>query len=800
MNVIFFYKYLKFSKTYSIILFAIIVLIIVSCRSTKNVPEGYYLLNKYKLECDDKKIDNEELDAYIKQKPNRRILEVFRFHLGVYNIFFKTDAKKVRSKIAEIVGEEPVIYDDYLKKKSTLQLRSYLKNKGYYNANVFDTTIYRNKKANVYYTVKANIPYKILKVDYNIEDYVIESIVVRDSANSLLKIGKLFDSDVLQMERERISYLLKNKGYYNFMKEYIYYEVDSSLGINKVNITLGIKNIEGRLKHNKYNIRNIYVYPEYDHKIYQNDSTAVFDTIVLNNINFIFKGKLKTNLKILLSSIYIEKDDYYAKYNVDQTYKHLSELKLFKLINIKFTEIKSQNNKYLLDCYIQLSQFSKQSYITELEGTNSSGNIGAAANIQYQHKSLLQGAEIYHFKIGGGLQQQTSQSSAAIQSDEFIDEILPFNTIEYGGEMGIDIPKFWFINGNKSSAFVKKYQPKTNISLAYNYQNRPNYTRRIANLSYGYFWKSTKFLKHIVNPFEINLVDIPKIDSAFYADIENPFIKNSYRDYLISTSNYSLIYNNQDLKKRRRHMYLRANIEPAGNLLSTINKLTGVTNPSSTYLVANRKYAQYMKGDVDIRLYRMLYKENVLAYRFFAGLAYPYGNSSSIPFIKQYFAGGANSIRAWNVHELGPGSYYDTTSIFHYQNGDVKLEANIEYRFKLFWMIEAALFVDAGNIWSVVANDTRDGSIFKMNSFYDQIAVGSGFGTRFDFSFFVFRFDFGVKVRDPRMDAGSRFVLFEPPLVTTYNDVNINGNSTTATRFTIKESKFTVNIGIGYPF
>ncbi len=761
--------------------------IMFSCHPAKNIPDGHYLLNKYKIECNNKKIDKEELDAYIKQKPNRRILAVFRFHLGIYNLFFKPDAKKIRRKIADIVGEEPVIYDEYLKEKSAKQLKIYLKNKGYYYAEVKDTAIIKNKKANVVYQIKTGNPYRLRQIQYKIEDYVIESIVLRDTVNSYLHKNKLFDAEMLQSERERISEELKNRGYFNFSKEYIYYQVDSNLNSWQVDITVGIKNPDNAKKqrHSKYMINNVYIFPEYDHKEhldYADSIHATFDTIIINNINFIYHGKLKTNLKVILSANYIEKDDYYAKYNVDQTYKHLSDLKLFKMINISFKEAENNNNKHMLDCYILLTQFSKQSYIAELEGTNSSGNLGVAANLQYRHKSLLRGAEIYNFKIRGGIQQQTTLSSQSNNSNDIIDDILPFNTIEYGGETGIAIPQFWFINGNKSYGFVKKYKPKTNITIAYSYQKRPNYTRRIANLSYGYFWKSSKNTKHIVNPFEINLVDIPVIDSVFYSEIDNPYIKNSYKDYLITTTNYSFIYNNQRLNKQSNYMYLRANIEPAGNLLSTINKITKTTNQGNTYLVANRKYAQYMKTDIDIRLYKVLYRENILAYRFFAGIAYPYGNSSSIPFVKQFFSGGANSIRAWPVRALGPGSYDNSAETYNYQTGDIKLEANIEYRFKLLWMIEGALFVDAGNIWSVVQNDTRDGSLFDINTFYDDIAIGSGFGTRLDFTFFVFRFDFGVKVRDPAQQSGEKMVIF----------------SRRSDFF--KDLFSNVNIGIGYPF
>jgi outer membrane protein assembly factor BamA len=740
------------------------------------------------LSCDNKKVDSEELDTYVKQKPNRRMLGVFRFHLGAYNLFHSRKTNKFKEKIAGIVGEEPVIYDEYLKNKSVQQLKAYMRNKGFYEASVKDSVTQKKKKVNIAYTIISNKPYKFNNFYYKIEDSKIEKFVLRDTLNRMIKKDNLFDVDLLQSERERITQVLKNEGYYYFTKEYIFYEIDSSLNSHYVNITIVIKNFlkkHGELTslevpHQTYSISEVNYYTEFDQKsaIKEGDSyLGTFDTMNIDGINFLYRDRFKINPKVLMQSNYIIPGRLYTNNDVNQTYNHLNSLKNFKTINIQFNE--SDSVKNALDCDVQLSRLNYQSYTVDVEGTNSSGNMGVAGSIKYQHKSLFRKAEIFDFKIRGGIERQTTLLNSEEGSD--LEEFLKFNTLEAGGEMSINIPKFWFFGGSRNYEFTKKHDPKTQLITSYSFQRRPKYTRTIANFSFGYYWQGRKYVKHIINPFEINLVDIPVIDSAFYSEITNPYIRNSYKNYLITSTNYTFLFNNQD-NKRKNFSYLRFTFEPAGNALSTINKLTKTYNEGGSYLVMNRKYAQYTKSDLDFRYYQILAPGNKVVFRFFAGAGMPYGNSTSMPFVKQYYSGGANSIRAWPVRALGPGSYFDSTLTFNYQTADMKLEMNLEYRFKWFWLVEGALFADAGNIWALSKKDIREGGLFNLNSFYNDIAIGTGFGLRFDFSFFVFRFDFGVKVRDPVQETRSKYVIFT-------DRVNF-----------MKDLFDNVNVGIGYPF
>jgi len=780
----------------SVVIIFFVIISFSSCRPTRYVPEGNYLLNKSKIESSNKQINSDELESYIKQKTNKRILLVFRFHLWIYNIASSGKERKWKSKIKEIIGEEPVIYDDFLKTKSTKQLLQYLKNKGYYKAIVTDTTIYKNKKAKVEFRINSNEVYKINNIEYQFEDDSVKQIILDNSNNSLIKIGSPLDVDLLQSERNRVANVMNNNGYYYFSKEFIYYEVDSNSFENEARIKISIKKNVRKISdeefinenHKIYKIRNIYVYSDYDPKELLSDPNFYkenSDTLIFNNINFIYKDKLTVKPGIISQSTYIKPNDIFSKTITDKTYKSISSLRIFKLINIVYTDVSIENDN-LLDCFIQLTPFTLQSYTVELEGTNSSGNLGVASNLLYQHKSLFKGAEIFDIKFKGALEAQTTELK---DNDGIIQENIPFNTIEIGSESGLSFQQF--LLPIRSEKFTQKYNPRTKILVSYNFQNRPDYTRTILKNSFGYYWNGSKFIKHIVNPIEINSVRIKYNSEEFIESIKDQYIKSSYTNHLVTVTSYSLIYNTQNINKTRNFVYINWNAESSGNILTAINNFIGTDTIDGSYNLLGVKYAQFVKSEIDLRYYNILNKANNTVIRFFAGLGFPYGNINVLPFEKKYFSGGANSLRAWQVRSLGPGSFVDSLGLTN-QLGDIKLEANFEYRFKLIWVLEGAFFIDAGNIWAINSYDTRDGAMFKFSEFYKQSAIGTGLGARFDFSFFVFRFDVGLKVREPQFQNNQSWVienLFDKEWKENYKLANDR-----------KYRFFAFNFGIGYPF
>ncbi len=679
-------------------------------------------------------------------------------------------------------GEPPVIFEEYLTRQTTEQLSLYLINKGYRNALVTDTVKIKGQKATVVYKIEANEPYTISNFKYQVEDPRLKTIILNDTSNSLIHKGILFNLNLLDKERTRITNYIKTKGFYDFSKDHITFIADTNARQKKASVTIKVEQyLEKRAdttvktKHPRYKIKDIYVVTDYNKKTIMKNRDSFYntmDTVTYETLYFLYHDELKIKPKMLTQSIYIKQNEFYNIKDVQETHIHLSSLRIINIVNIKFEKIHdsiSPSNHHIreLNCIIRLTPQNSQSYTIEFDGTNSSGDIGVGGSFTYQHKNLFKSAEIFDLSIKGGIEFIKKRSITSLD-----------NTTEFGSEARLRIPRF--LLPLKGENFVKKYNPLTSLSISYNYQKRPDYTRRISNASYGYRWKGNKHLTHIINPLELNLVKLLESTSQFREQINrNPYLKESYEEHTIAVTNYSVIYNNQSIQQTKDFIFVRYNIEPAGNILTGVYNLFNISKQNGAYHLFGNPYSQYIKSDIDFRYYHILNETDKLVYRFFAGAGIPYNNSLAMPFEKKYFSGGANSVRAWQVRSLGPGSFQEEKFYAFPNNlGDIKIEANIEYRFDLFWVIKGALFLDMGNIWAIYPSDDRKGALFKFNDFYKDIAIGSGIGMRFDFSFFIFRIDFGLKTRYPDKKL-NRWI---------FNQDKISSND------------YNINIGIGYPF
>lgn len=774
----------NYFTSFSILLFGCIFLL-GSCNSTRFVPEGKYLLNKISIKVDDKSLKRDELKTHIRQKENLRILGMIKFHLGMYNL---SSGKKENDWLKRI-GEAPVLYDEFQTQRSKGQLLIYLRNKGYYNAEVNDSLKIdkRGKKLDLTFDISAKQPYRIRNYSYSIKDRNLHNIVLKDSVNRLIKTNDIFDLDLLNAERQRITKFLNDKGFYKFSEDFITFQADSNFYNYRVDLTVNIddallKNDENDVvPHQKYKIRNYLINPTFKSA---GLSTGVVeqdvDTLVFGNYIFTSAGKLKYKPFLFYDLNRLKDSSFYSLQNAEKTYRALNRLKQFKLINISFaeTDFLTNDSVPLLDCKMQLSPLPRQSFSVDIEGTNSSGNLGVAGNLNFQHRNVFRGAEVFDLQIRGARERQ----QALIDNSSF-----DFNTREFGVESSLTIPKFLsFIRSKRLFTFQI---PETKFTVGYNYQKRPDYTRTITNLKYGYNWKTSSFHFHTLNLIDLNYVRLYNPNPAFINSIKDLYIKSSFTDHLILASNYSWMYNTQNINKREDYKFYKINFESAGNLFglysALVNKdkatvLDSITNQNSSfYEILNTRFAQYLKGDFEYRYGHMIDKLSSVVGRAFIGIGVPYGNFDVLPFEKKYFTGGANGIRAWQVRSLGPGSYKAPVDTYPNQSSDIKLEANLEYRFKLFWRMEGALFMDAGNIWAINSKDNRSGAVFKVDEFYKQIAIGSGFGMRFDFTYFLFRLDLGMKMRDPSLVAGKRI---------------IPGN------YPIKGEHFNLSFAIGYPF
>jgi outer membrane protein assembly factor BamA len=756
------------------------------CFPAKYIPDGQYLLSEARIKTDTRQLNKSEMQTYIRQRPNKRILG-FRFHLWLYNRS-KPDKNNWINRGFRQIGEAPVVFDDYQANRSAEQLRLYLVNKGYFNAKVDHEVFFRKKEAFVTFNINSGVPYRIRSFHYVIEDTVLIPYILRDTINSLVRPGMVYDVDALQNERLRIESYLKNRGFYNFSKDYIWYAADTSGLLRSVDLILNVGkyaeiNSRGEVvqgSHPRYKVRNLMVYASVREKK-MNDSAALRlareDTAIYDGIRFVAPRLSPVKPRTIASAIFIQPGQFYNQASVTRTYQRLSSLKVFRFTDIQFEEEKAPAPFALereLNGQIHLYPQEMQSYALEAEGTNSSGNIGMAGNFNYEHKNLFRGAEQFNLRVKSAVETYPRQFASGFR-----------NTIEFGVESGIRIPRF--LLPLRTAQFVRRYSPSTTLSFAYNYQRRPDYTRTIANATFGYTWQGNSFNTFIVNPVELNAVKIFSIDPAFLQSIKGkPYLENSYQDHFVLVSGLSFVFNNQNLRKKEDFVYFKTNLESAGNLLATYFSLSGekgqpISSDTSRryYQIFGTQFSQFVRGEFDFRYNHLLNPTDWVVYRLYAGAGFPYGNSPSMPFEKKFFAGGANSIRAWQVRTLGPGTYNDTISRYPNSLGDIKLEANVEYRFKLFWKLEGAFFADAGNIWAIRSNDERPGAVFKLNRFLSDVAVGTGMGFRFDFSFFIFRIDVGMKTRNPSLPRGERWTFLNH----------------------IPEKKdFALSIAIGYPF
>jgi outer membrane protein assembly factor BamA len=745
-----------------------LLLFLGSCSSTKFVPEDEHLLTNVKIKNKARDISREKLKPYVRQHENTKLLGFWKFYLGLYNLSGQDDDKGFNRWLRRI-GEEPVIFDPYLVSQSAQQMKLYLNNQGYFQASVNDTVIYHGKqKAKVVYSIDPGDRYYINDVDYRIEDDSIRNEVLADTLETLLREGRPFTVELHERERERINENLRNKGFYKFSEEFIYFLSDTSIGDYRVNdslIVMSPEEVLGKKHHQKYRIDNVLFQVGIGtNELLNEDTVRVtngFDTLRIEDVYIVYEDELSFKPQLLTSSTYIRSNDYFNAELVDRTHQLLSSLRLFRYINIRFRETgrTNNNNEPLLDCIISLSPGKPQSFSVDIEGTNSSGNIGAAGSFNYQHKNLFKGGEFFTLNTRLARQNQFVRSSTE-----------EFNTIEIGGEASIVIPRFWI--PLRIQQFRQRYNPKTNLSLAYNYQRRPDYTRTIANARLGYNWRSSRYITHAFYPLEFNLVNIPNLSREFEERISETFLRYTYEDHLIVNMNYSFLFNQQTLGQKNDFWYFRANLESAGNVLSLLSPLWENGNNGDYSRLLGIRYAQYVKSDIDLRFHNRIDRYTSLVWRFFAGVGVPYGNLNVLPFEKRYFSGGANSIRAWPVRGLGPGSYSEEEFRFYNQTGDMKMEMNLEYRFKLFWLLEGALFVDAGNIWSIRESSSPEGGLFDVRNFYEEIAVGTGIGARFDFNYFIFRFDMGLKTHDPSLPEGERWIPLSRPW--RWDDVGFN--------------------------
>lgn len=768
--------------SYKILLLFAATLFLCACTSTRYVGKDEYLLNRVNVRVEDNPINTSDLKKAIRQRPNTRILGVFRFHLGLYNMSGRNEKKRI-NKWLRSIGEAPVIYSPFLTDRSINQLQLYLENKGFYGAKVRDSIWFKKKKAYVEYYISPGEVTRVRDYTFVPDSSIVGNalpisspimqLVLNDTSRTRLHRNMPMDIEILDSERERITDMLRNNGYFNFSKNHIHFYADTTreTGPQQAHLAVSINyNLGDSLSFKKYTIDNIRVNLDYDPMVLLHDTDSLYRRIRYGEYDIVYRESVKIKPKVILETIQFTKGELYNTRKVKSSYTRLQALNLFKFINIVFNERIDEEGRSVLDCEIQLTPMKRQSYNVFLEGTNNSGNIGVGGNFAYNHRNLFHGGENVTFSVWGALKKEKLREN----------EI--FSTTEVGTEVKLVTPQFW-MPVLRMDEFRRNFAPKTSISLSYSREHTQFYWRRIASAKFGYLWqRSDNKWRYNFDLIDLNYVMMPRVDSSFIQEMRNEYIKSAYTDHMILSANFSAVYTNQVVNTTENFSYFRGNLETSGNFLLGIDKLFGVrrtvTNDEKYYKTLGVRYAQFVKADGEYRFNQYINRANTIVYRFFAGCGYPYGNMKALPFEEAYYCGGANGIRAWQTRTLGPGAFKPEDSRYPNSVGDFKLEANIEYRFKLFWLLEGALFLDAGNVWYLTKYEKREGARLTSD-FYRQIAVGTGLGLRVDVNFFLLRFDLGLKMHDPSLPNNQRFVLF-----------NRNGG--------FKKSVF--NIAIGYPF
>lgn len=773
--------------------------LLASCNATRRVPTGQYLLTqnnvkiaKKKQLSEEEKVTVDELGRFIRQHPNKRFLGT-NFYLWVHN-----QANPVKdngwNRFKRRVGQSPVLLDTAQTFRSAREMNIYMKGRGYLDAEtsfVLDTA---RRKAGVTYYARQGDPYRIGRITYDFRDKLVESLIMSDSAATLLQTGAVFNISVLDNERVRITDFLKDRGYYNFTINNISYVADSTAGNRIIDLKMVIRqHLSGydaagdpMLDNSRiYRLRDVYVYPDYDPAAAASDSlyTSRLDTVVYKGLNIVYDSRQSVRPEILRRTINLYSNNLYNADQVKRAYDNIMRLGYYRSASILFSEIPddavSGSNlvtfiggnpadsaayaqESYLNCDILCIPALRQSYSVDLEATTSSAYYGILAKIGYQNRNLLKGVELFDASLRVGYEFMR------VKDKRF--------SFEIGGAVSFSFPRF--ITPFRVDRYNKKINPRTKVEFSYAVQRRPYYFRTLSSAIWGYSWGNGKYNNFILRPIDISIVKLRDVDQNFLDGLINPYLRNSYTSQIIAGLSGSYIYNNQLKDVARSSSSVRVNLETNGNLINGLVNLFGSRRTGDDYFrLFGVRYAQYFRADVNFARRFVFGPKTSLVYRLYGGWGYAYGNSASIPFERLFYSGGINSMRGWLARTLGPGEEPKPSDMdFPRQLGNFKLETNLEVRFPVWGILQGATFLDVGNIWFARQGGSNPESTFRFNRFYKQLGFNTGLGARFDFSFFVLRVDWGVKLHNPNEPVRQRWI----------QDFHLRNT--------------TLNFGVGYPF
>ncbi|WP_165749277.1 BamA/TamA family outer membrane protein [Cellulophaga sp. Z1A5H] len=740
---------------YSYIIGLAIVLICYSCGVSKYLPEGevLYTGSEINLQAQEDTLNTkkikEELLTLLPTSPNSKFLGM---RLGLY-YHFKAQKDKpgfINKWLNKKIGEEPVYLSSVNTQRVEELMRNRLDNRGFFYNKVSSEIKTTPKYGSVTYSANLPQPYRLENFNIQKDSLPIYKEIEKILTDTPIKAGTRFDLAVLKYERERIDHQLKQRGYYNFNSDFLIFEADTNhYKTPKFDLLLRLKKNTPQKSIIPYTIDSITVYPKYSIE----DTSTIKETTVVNGIKFIQENEFfKT--KRLKPYILFEKGQKYNANTAKLTSNRLSSIGSYKYVNIQFKEKDTTANTDdagSLDMDIYLSPLTKRSARVELQAlTKSNGFTGPGLAISHSNRNVFKGGETlsitgnfsYEMQLTGS--DNNSSIGGGLTADLIIPRLVPF-----------------------SPSLFKDNVPKTKISLGVEFLSRTDlYTLTSFTSSFGYLWNENKYVYHELTPISINYVNLANTTEEFEEILdENPYLENSFEQQFIAGLNYKFTYNELANEEKTNPIFLETNFDIAGN---TLNLLSGGKETAF-----GLDYAQYAKMDVDVRYYHRWENENTFIARAYAGIGVPYGNSTTLPYAKQFFSGGAYSVRAFQIRSLGPGTFYsedDDTTSYYDQSGNLKFEANLEYRFPIFSYVKGAIFADAGNVWLTYDVETSDDDseddiafIEELNSkgkfsnnWIKELGVGVGFGLRVDIQSFVIRLDLASPIRVPYYEEGER--------------------------------------------
>lgn len=705
-----------------IILCSLSALFFTACSTTRILQEDEYRLMKNNVTIQgEKELRTSDISPYIKQQANSFFPFGINPFVSIYN--WSDGSDKPLSRLWRKLGQAPIVFNPSLVESSCENIANHLEYLGYFNSSVIPHVETKGKTVTVDYEIIPGKRYRIDEIKYEIPSgELFRNEFYSDTSSSLIKRGNYLSENDLEKETSRGTSYFRRRGYYNFNKSRYSFVADTSTTPGKTVLSYRIDSDTVR-----YHIGEV--------------------TVSLSE-SLPFKDRILTEL------ISVHPGDVYSENSVNNTYSRLSALRVFNSVSVDMTP----TDTGIVNCNINLSESQVKGLKINLEAsTNSTGLIGVSPQISFYHKNIFHGAEWLSLNFVGNFQSKINNPE--------------IHSNETGVSASLSLPKFL---GLPQKWFQGPYVPRTEFNATLNYQNRPEYERHIGSFSFGYSGNFRRTFNYQLYPVQLNYVKLTNIDEDFNATLErNPFMRYSYQDHFDAGIGGTMIYRtNNDIVPRTSYHYVRLGFDVSGNVIGLFKNVMAVS-PDGEGLVFGVPYAQYARMEVSLGQTFRWGKENgqALALRLFAGTGYAYGNSSALPFEKQFYCGGSSSLRGWQARSVGPGdSPLNESFSIPSQTGDTKLEANIEYRFGMFWKLEGALFADVGNVWNI--SEMR-------GDFYKTLASDWGAGIRANLDFILLRLDAGFKMHDPSRDSASRWLT---PGEWFHRD------------------GFTVHFGIGYPF